>query len=201
MKIGQQARKPKDDIRKLGAIAAALGEKDRYTVDHAQRVAVYAMRLAQRIGLSSEAVEYIGLAGMLHDVGKLGLSRRVFTNTTFHLGGEMLREVRTHPSLGVSILKDIELLKPVLDCILLHHERLDGSGYPFGLKSEKIPLGAKIISVADCFDAMTTDRPYQKRKSIAEAFKILRQSSGKRLSADLVDAFIEDVLENGALAG
>jgi putative nucleotidyltransferase with HDIG domain len=183
----------------LGAIAAALGKKDRYTLDHAQRVAIYAMRLSQRIGLPAEAVEYIGLAGMLHDIGKLGLSRRVFTNTTVHLGGEMLREVRTHPTLGVSILKDIELLKPVLDCILLHHERLDGSGYPFGLKAEKIPLGAKILSVVDCFDAITTDRPYQKRKSIAEACKILRQSSGKSLSSDLVDAFIDEILENGII--
>lgn len=196
---GQTGWYRKDDIQKLSAIAAALGKKDRYTLDHAQRVAIYAMRLSQRIGLPTEAVEYIGLAGMLHDIGKLGLSQRVFTNTTFHLGGDMLREVRTHPTIGVSILKDIEVLKPVLGCILLHHERLDGSGYPFGLKAEKIPLGAKIISVADCFDAMTTDRPYQKRKSIAEAFRILRQSSGRSLSTDLVEAFIEDIRKNGTI--
>jgi putative nucleotidyltransferase with HDIG domain len=187
------------DIHKLYAIDTALGYKDRYTQAHARRVALYAMRLAQRIGLPHEEVERIGLGGMLHDFGKIGLSRRILNNKTPHLGLPMLQEVRQHPELGVALLKNIDFLQPVLDYIHYHHERMDGSGYPCGLTAEQIPLGAKIISVADCFDAITSDRPYQRRKTCREAFRILRRMAGNGLCPDLVEQFIQEIKTGGMI--
>ena len=185
------------DISKLNAIDTALGYKDRYTQAHARRVAIYAMRVARRIGLPPDEIERIGLGGMLHDFGKIGLSRRILNNTTPHLCLPMRQEVRQHPEMGVALLKNIDFLEPVLDYIHYHHERMDGRGYPCGLKAEQIPLGAKIISVADCFDAMTSDRPYQKRKNCREAFRILRRMAGSSLCPDLVEHFIQEIESEG----
>lgn len=187
------------DIYKLNAIDAALGTKDRYTQGHARRVALYAMRLAYRMGLNPEETANIGIGGMLHDIGKIGLSERILNNKTGRLYGEMLEEVHRHPYIGVSLLKGTDFPTPVLDYIYYHHERMDGSGYPCGLKADDIPLGAKIIAVADCFDAITTDRPYQKRKRCEQAFAILRRMSGTSLCHGLVEAFVEEIEENGML--
>jgi HD-GYP domain-containing protein (c-di-GMP phosphodiesterase class II) len=188
-----------NDIHRLSAFDAALGTKDRYTQGHARRVALYAIRLARRRGLPPEDVGYIGIGGMLHDVGKIGLSRQIFSNSTAYLCREMRDEVRRHPHIGVSLLQGIEFLTPVLDYVYYHHERMDGSGYPCGLTADQIPLGAKIISVVDCFDAITTDRPYQKRKSCCEALNILRQMSVKGLCPELVETFVEEFEENGMI--
>ena len=187
------------DFQKLSAINSALRTKDQYTEGHARRVALYAMRLAHRLGLPSEEIGNIGIGGLLHDIGKIGLSDRIFSDQTEQLAGELLAEVRRHPDIGVSLLKGIDSLLPVLDYIHYHHERMDGSGYPCGLKSDEIPLGARIISVVDCFDAITTDRPYQKRKTCAEAFVILRRMANHELCPDLVKAFVADIEENGVI--
>lgn len=187
------------DFQRLNDFNAALGSKDRYTQGHANRVALYSFRLARRLGLSFEDAENIGIGGYLHDIGKLGLSDRIFSNRTTHLYGDMLNEVRRHPDMGVALLKGINGFAPVLDFVHLHHERLDGSGYPYGLTADEIPLGAKIIAVADCFDAITTDRPYQKGKTCEQAFDILRRMGGQELSQYIVDAFITEIEENGSL--
>jgi putative nucleotidyltransferase with HDIG domain len=181
----------------MSSIAAALGIKDPYTREHGRRVAIYARRLAERIHLTPTAVESIRLGGLLHDVGKNGLSDKVLKNTHNRLTDDLLAEVRLHPLIGVALLKDFDIPAAVIDYVQYHHEKIDGSGYPFGLKNEQIPLGAKIISVADCFDAITTDRPYQQRKSWIEAVAILRQNSGTDLDPDLVEAFIIDIKEKG----
>ena len=187
------------DFKKISDINAALGTKDRYTQGHVNRVARYSIRLARRLGLSVEDAGNIGMGGLLHDVGKLGLSDRIFSKRTTQLYGDMLDEVRRHPDMGVALLRGIERMAPVLDFVHLHHERLDGSGYPYGLMADEIPLGARIIAVADCFDAITTDRPYQKGKSQAEAFTILRRMGGQELCQELVEEFIADVKENGMI--
>ena len=184
-------------ISKLSPIAAVLEIKDRYTREHGRRVAIYARRLAQRIGLKATDVENIQLGGLLHDMGKIGLSARVLKNTRKQLPGDMMAEVRLHPLIGVAVLKDVDVPAAAIDCVQYHHEKIDGSGYPFGLKNDQIPLGAKIVRVADCFDAITTDRPYQQRKCWIEALGILRQISGTDLDPDLVEAFINDIKESG----
>jgi putative nucleotidyltransferase with HDIG domain len=193
--------KPRSDSKTqvftLTAIAEALGIKDPYTQGHAWRVAIYARRLATRIGLNPAEVENIRLGGLLHDIGKIGLSERILNNTHNRLSGDMLTEVHQHPRIGVAILKNYNFPPSVIDFVRYHHEKMDGSGYPHGLMSYQIPLGAKIIRVADCFDAITTDRPYQQRKSWIEALAILRQLSGTDLSPLLVTPFIADIKENG----
>ena len=155
---------------------------DRYTQKHAWRVAVYARRLAERIGLNPTAVEKIRLGGLLHDIGKIGLSAAILNNTHDRLSDDMLAEVRLHPLMGAAVLSEFDMSAAVIEFVQYHHEKIDGSGYPFGLKDGQIPLGAKIISVADCFDAITTDRPYQQRKSRAEALAILHRISGTSLA-------------------
>jgi putative nucleotidyltransferase with HDIG domain len=183
-------------ISKLSVIAAAMRIKDPYTQSHARRVAIYAGHLAQRLGLPPDEVKNIRLGGLLHDIGKIGLSDRVFNNTDRQLSEDMLTEVQRHPQIGAALLKNFDFPAPIIDYVRYHHEKMDGSGYPLGLRSHQIPLGAKIIRVADCFDAITTDRPYQPHKSWIEALAILRQISGTDLSSDLVEAFIEDIIEN-----
>jgi putative nucleotidyltransferase with HDIG domain len=182
-------------ISKLAVIATALKIKDPYTQGHARRVAIYAGCLAKRLGLPRAEVENIRLGGLLHDIGKIALSDRVFNNTNRQLSEELLAEVQRHPQMGAALLKNFNFPAPIIDYVLCHHEKMDGSGYPLGLKSDQIPLGAKIIRVADCFDAITTDRPYQPHKSSTAALAILRQISGTDLSPELVDVFVEHIKE------
>ena len=184
-------------LKVLSELSRALGEKDRYTQAHGQRVAQYAMRLARRLGFPPEGIRDVGIGGLFHDVGKLALSDRIFTNREARLSADLKREVRCHPLIGAALLKDIDFLEPVVDFVLFHHEREDGKGYPFGLRGGEIPPGAKIVSIADCFDAVTTDRPYQKRKSIRTAFDILRKGCQRYFCAAYVETFIEEIEENG----
>jgi putative nucleotidyltransferase with HDIG domain len=181
------------------ATANALGARDKYTEGHAYRVSVYSERLARRLKLPEKEIEQIRIGGMLHDIGKIGFSDRIFSNEDVKLGKGMYEEIKKHPDIGVEILADLTFLDTVLDYVHSHHESLDGTGYPNGLKGEEILLGAKIISVADCFDAITTKRSYQEERTTEEAFAILRRISGKNLSPELVEVFIEDIKENGKI--
>ena len=199
MQIHTETVELNDCIRKLRAIADALVQKDPDTHSHALRVARYAMRLARRIGLSVEDTSQIGIGGMLHDIGKIGLSDAFFSNQSIERCAEILEEAQQHPAIGVSLLKDIKFLSPVLDYVHYHHERMDGNGYPCGLKAEQIPLGAKIIAVADWFDAMTSHRPYQKVKSTAQAIESMRNAGGTHLCPQLVEAFASEIEENGII--
>jgi len=180
-------------------MAAALGLKDRYTQGHGQRVAVYSGRLAERLGLSSKEIQQITMGGLLHDIGKLALSDRIFTKRKPALTRDMLWEVRHHPIYGAKLLRRINCSPTICDVVHYHHERLDGSGYPRGLMGYEIPLGARIVGVADCFDAITTDRPYQRRKSCEEAFEALRQLAGYALQADIVATFIREINRHGLM--
>ena len=188
----------KNTTQAVIAIAHALGARDTYTEGHADRVSVYSERLARKVGLPEKEVEQIRVGGVLHDIGKIGFSDRVFSDEDSSFNEGMLAEIHKHPDIGVDILKDLSFLGTVLDYVHYHHESLDGTGYPEGLKGEEIPLGARIISVADCFDAVTTERSYQKGRTMEEAFAILKEIGGK-MSPELVEAFIEEIQENGML--
>lgn len=189
------------DTRALLLLASALGLKDRYTYGHAHRVAAYAKRLAIRLELPMNVVLQIAMGGMLHDVGKLAMSDAIFSQKKLDLTDEMVWEVQNHTLIGAAMLREGHCPGIVSDAVLFHHERLDGSGYPFGLKGDAIPLSAKIVSIADCFDAITTDRPYQKRQSPRYAFKVLEESADTSFSSDLVPLFIEDIERNGMVRG
>jgi len=191
------ARFESKNTHALFLIAAALGERDSYTFAHAQRVAAYSRRIALKGELGGTELRHITWGGMLHDVGKIGLSDHIFSNKQAALSIEMIGEVQTHPLIGAQMLRQIKCHPTIFEAVLLHHERIDGSGYPFGLVDEEIPMSAKIVSVADCFDAMTTDRPYQRRKSLAHALVILDEMAGKSLDAELVKYLIQDITSNG----
>jgi putative nucleotidyltransferase with HDIG domain len=188
------------NICNLAALSFVLGFQDSYTQGHARRVAAYAQRICQRIGVPAEDEETIRIGGLLHDIGKIAFSPELLHNTDERLSTAMRAEIHKHPEIGVQFLKSIHVTEPVIDCVRHHHERLDGSGYPLGLRADEIPLGARIISVADCFDALTTDRSYQKSRTLAEALGVLRDLGGATLSSELVTELIGDVRERGLQA-
>jgi putative nucleotidyltransferase with HDIG domain len=177
-----------------------MGAQDPYTQGHACRVADYAEAMAQRLGLSAEDVETIRIGALLHDIGKIAFSPGLRSNRNTNLTPAMQAEIRRHPQIGVDFLNSLHVAEPVIDCVRYHHERLDGSGYPFGLKAAETPLAARIIGVADCFDALTTDRPYQKGRRPSHALALMQQWAGRMFSPDLVRALVEEVRTNGTHA-
>jgi len=181
----------------LTSLILAMGAQDAYTQGHARRVADYAEDMAQRLGLAAEDVETIRIGSLLHDIGKIAFSLKLRSNRNTNLTPAMRAEIRRHPQIGVKFLKSIHVAEPVIDCVRYHHERLDGSGYPYGLKAAEIPLAARIIGVADCFDALTTDRCYQKGRRPAQALSLMQQWAGRKFSPELVRVLVEDVRKNG----
>lgn len=179
------------------SMCTALGARDPYTEGHEQRTAGYAMRIARRIGLPAQEIESIYLGAMLHDIGKFGFSDTLFSSEDCRSSPELLQKIKEHPEIGCSILLWLDFLGPVLDIIRHHHERMDGSGYPHGLAGESIPFWARIVAVADTFDAITTNRPYQHGKSMEQGLEILRSIAGSHLDPELVQVFCTEVLENG----
>ncbi|WP_028572749.1 HD-GYP domain-containing protein [Desulfonatronum lacustre] len=178
------------------AMSSAIGARDPYTQGHEQRTAGYALRLARRVGLSKEDAQFVYLGAMLHDIGKLGFSDRLFSGEDCRDSPELLQAIKSHPEIGSSILHWIDFLGPAVDVVRHHHERMDGSGYPQGLAGEDISYFARIVAVADTFDAITTDRPYQPGKTMHEGLETLKNIAGTHLDPALVAAFQEEILEN-----
>jgi HD-GYP domain-containing protein (c-di-GMP phosphodiesterase class II) len=177
------------------AFAAAIDIKDKYTQGHSERVGRYSEIIAREMGWSEEEVEGIQIAGFLHDVGKLVVDRDII-NAPYQINAKESSELNRHPSAGYEILAPIN--HPYADIPLMakyHHERLDGRGYPDGLRDEQIPLGAKIVSLADSFDAMTTDRPYRRRRSFEDVVRDLRENSGTQFDGKVVAAFARAMLK------
>ena len=185
--MNQQARR--DTIATVSTRAKALAARDAYTQGHAERVGQIAGLIAAEMGLTDEEADLVELAGLLHDIGKIGFPDQLFLPHEGDNPKEIVQEITRHPTTGAEILKDLDFLGPALSYIRYHHERPDGRGYPEHLKGADIPLGAKIISVADGFDAMTTDRPYQKGKTYDEALSILKHGAGTKWDSNCVAAF------------
>ena len=181
-------------IATVSTIANALAARDTYTVGHAERVAGYAAKMARTLRMDDEAVEFVRLGGILHDIGKIGFPDDLFNPHNKKNPPEMVKNITRHPTEGAAILKNLDFLGPAVDYVHCHHERPDGTGYPRRLKADEIPLGASILAVADAFDAMTTDRPYQKGLSVDEALTILKREADKKWDRDCVNAFAQ-VLE------
>ncbi len=196
-RLTSSATLPINDTRTLMLMASALGLRDKYTHAHAYRVAHYSKRLAVRAGLHMHEVMQVAMGGMLHDLGKLALSDKIFSNQKADCSEEILWEVRNHTLIGAALLKKVTCGRSISDAVLFHHERINGQGYPFGLIGDAIPLSARIVSIADCFDAITTDRPYQKRQSCEAACAVLQNMAGISLSADLVDLFVDEIRNRG----
>lgn len=196
----EENRKLYDELRAIyrdtvRAFAAAIDIKDKYTQGHSERVGRYSEIIAREMGWGEDEVEGIQIAGYLHDVGKLVVDRDII-NAPYHINAQQSSELNRHPSAGFEILSPIN--HPYADIPLMakyHHERVDGRGYPDGLVDEEIPIGAKIVALADSFDAMTTDRPYRRRRSFEDVVQDLRQNSGKQFDGKVVAAFARAILK------
>lgn len=180
-------------ISTVRALAAAIDAKDPYTRGHSERVATYALMIAERMGLSSEQKDALEMASYLHDIGKIGISEDILLKPG-KLSDEEMGRMRHHPLIGANILKPVSFPWPILPVVRHHHEHFDGSGYPAGLRGEEIPLLARILTVADSYEAMTSDRPYRRGRSTEEAITELRSCSGSQFDPKIVEAFV-DVLE------
>ncbi len=190
--LNQQIKE--NTIKTVSAMAHALAARDACTEGHTSRVGELAGRMAHCLGLDEETAVSIRLGGILHDIGKIGFSDLLFQAHEGRNPPHVVKEIVRHPELGAKILKDLDFLGPSREYVHAHHERLDGKGYPRRLKAEDIPLGARIVAVADSYDAMTTDRPYQKGRSPENAVAILKGHAGSRWDEDCISA-LEAVLE------
>jgi HD-GYP domain-containing protein (c-di-GMP phosphodiesterase class II) len=172
------------------SLVFAIEAKDEYTRGHSERVSRYCSLIADEMGLDEKQKNALELASILHDVGKIGIPESILCKTE-QLTKEELNTIRKHPEKGYNILLPLEQLWDSLPGILHHHERWDGSGYPSGLKGEQIPYHARLIAVADTFDAITTDRAYRKGKKSKDALAILEKVKGTQLDPDIVEIFKE----------
>jgi len=178
------------------ALAFAIDAKDHYTQGHSQSVSRIAAQIARQMGLSDPLIEEVRLGGILHDIGKIGVPESVLNKPT-RLTVEEFELMKSHAVLGAKILEPLRVkaIERIRGMVRHHHEMVDGSGYPDRLKGEKIPLGARIITVADCFDTMVSERAYKPGRSIEEALEELRRCRGTQFDPDIVDAFARS-LEN-----
>ena len=173
----------------LHSLTSAVDAKDTYTCGHSERVALLSRHMAQQVGLRDGEIEQVYMAGLLHDVGKIGVPESVL-HKAGRLTAEEFEHMKKHPEIGARILADVKQLKPVLPGVLYHHERYDGKGYPSGLAGENIPLMGRIICLADCFDAMTSNRTYRKALPLEVAMCEIRRCSGTQFDPFLAEVFL-----------
>ncbi|MBC8505013.1 MAG: HD-GYP domain-containing protein, partial [Chloroflexi bacterium] len=177
-------------LNTIKALVAAIDAKDPYTEGHSQRVSDFSVAVAEQLNLSPEVRHRIRIGALLHDIGKIGISDSILTKPD-HLSTEEYDEVKKHPAIGAQIIKEVRLLQDELPALSQHHERMDGNGYPNGIKGDQISSIARIVAVADVFDAVTSDRPYRDAMDINTALQILREEAGDHLDSQYVDAFID----------
>jgi putative nucleotidyltransferase with HDIG domain len=172
----------------LRVLTGAIEARDPYTRGHSARVTALAEELARRLGWSEERLEGLRVGGWLHDIGKLGVSDEVLQKEG-RLDDRELAQIREHPRLGVKLLLRTAALRQAIPYVLYHHERWDGTGYPSGKAGEEIPLEARVLAVADAFDAMTTNRPYRRALAESRAVEELERCAGSQFDPLVVDAF------------
>jgi len=172
------------------SLVTAIEAKDPYTRGHSERVADYAHRLAEHMGLPKNEVDLIERAALLHDVGKIGISLDTLVSPE-RLTPDEVNAIRQHPALGSDLVADVEFLSDIVDIVRHHHERCDGTGYPDGLVGERISVPARILAVADAYDAMTSDRAYRPRMTETQAREELLRVAGSQLDGEMVGRFTD----------
>lgn len=182
-------------ITTINTLAYAIEARDPYTRGHSERVTAFSIWLAERLRLPKKKIEMLRYCCRLHDVGKIRVSDSILLKPG-KLTLEERAQVELHPLYGSEILGDLDFIKDGIPIILHHHERYDGKGYPYGLKKDRIPVEVRIITIADAFDAMTSDRPYRKALPIHEVLEELRTHAGTQFDPQLVKAFLK-LVENG----
>ncbi|MDA8187098.1 MAG: HD domain-containing protein, partial [Dehalococcoidales bacterium] len=175
-------------------LALALEANDEYTQGHSERVAHFAVQLGEQLGLPDDYLRMLRVAGLLHDIGKIGIKESIL-NKTGKLSEEELAYVRTHAVIGEKICQPLRSLRAILPVIRQHGERYDGEGLPDGLKGERIDLGARIVAVVDAYDAITSDRPYRRAMTKEEAVRVLRDGAGTQWDPALVDHFVKMIMK------
>ncbi len=175
-------------VRLVEATSASMSTKSFYARGHSGRVAEYSTLICSEMGLSAEESTRIRLSALLHDIGKIGMAENILTKPG-QLNAAEFAVLKTHPTRGVEMLRPVGCFSDLLSGVELHHESLDGSGYPHGLKGDEIPLMARIISVADTFDAMTHNRTYQDAMDGPYALRLIRTMAGKKFDERAVEAF------------
>jgi putative nucleotidyltransferase with HDIG domain len=176
-------------IGSIRAFAAAIDAKDPYTRGHSERVAILARTIARHLPLSEEALQTLWISALLHDVGKIGIEDGILRKVG-QLTADEFEQMKGHTVIGAEIMSSIEQLREMIPVIRWHHESWNGRGYPDGKRGEEIPLFARIVAVADTFDALTTNRPYQEAYSLDEAIAIITKLTGSRFDAKVVTAFL-----------
>ena len=184
-------------MNSIQMLAGAVDEKDPYTRGHSDRVTKYSLQIAKEMDLPEDFMEILRVSAQLHDVGKIGIEDRILKKPGA-LTEEEFKIMKTHTTKGANILRPVAQLKEMIPGIELHHESLDGRGYPHGYKGDQVPLLPRIIAVADTFDALTTNRPYQKAHGCDDALRIIHSLSGKRLDPDAVAA-LDAVYKRGEI--
>ncbi len=176
----------------IEALRLVVDAKDIYTRGHSDRVSYYSVRIGRAMGLSEADLEMLRISGIFHDVGKIGTADDILSKSET-LRADEFEEIKKHPLKGAQILSAISMFKEVVPIVQSHHERVDGLGYPLGIRGEEIPLLARIISVADAFDAMTSDRQYRSRLNLEMAERQLTQGRGTQFDAAIVDVFLSEL--------
>lgn len=176
------------------ALTAAIDAKDHYTFSHSENVAFYAQELARAYGMNEEGINIVYQAGMLHDIGKIGIEERIL-NKPGKLTEEEYEVMKTHVEMSIGIIRHLPSLDYVIPAVIGHHERYDGKGYPRQIRGEEIPLMARILCVADSFDAMVSERSYKPQMEVEKALKILQEEAGKQFDPKLVPVFVRLVKE------
>ena len=185
------------DENMMRSLVHALELKDPYTRGHSERVAGYALMIAERLGLPEEALTSLSYGSWLHDCGKIGVSENILNNEG-PLDEAEIHIIRNHPLWGADMARKGHLTRTIVDVILSHHERYDGKGYPSGLAGEEIILESRIVSVADIYDALTTERPYRMAYTRERALEMLISMKGNVLDPELVDCFVSIMQEDGS---
>jgi putative nucleotidyltransferase with HDIG domain len=183
----------------IRALALALDARDPYTAGHSERVSAISVAVGRQIGLSAEDLDVLRLGALLHDIGKIGISDNVLRKPE-GLNTAEFELIKQHPALGARILKSVPFLAPHIPIVELHHERPDGRGYPYGLSGDQTPLFARIVHVADAFDAITSARAYRPARECAEAVRELWRHAGTQFDAEVVQALVQALPVIGSAA-
>lgn len=177
-------------IESIVGFANTIRAKDMYTADHATQTAKIATAIGKRIGLNAKQLEVIHYSALLHDLGKIGVPEKILQKPGA-LTEEEFNEIKRHPIIGVEIIRPLHELTDMIPPILYHHERIDGSGYPYGLSDKRIPVEAKIVAIADTFQALTSDRVYRKAYSVKHALEIIERENGTHFDREISKVFRE----------
>ena len=173
----------------IESLRLAVDAKDSYTRGHSDRVSYYSVMIGKQLGLSEEELELLKQGALFHDIGKIGIPDAILQKPG-KLTDDEYDDIKNHPSIGAKILGPAKIFEPLIPMVLHHHERYDGRGYPGGLKGEEIPYMARIVCVADSFDAMTSDRSYRPRFTVIKAMEEMENCKGTQFDSEMVDAFM-----------